>query len=217
MVFRKENKGDSFQRQMSALRQQIGSGNPAEEPEEQPRYPQDRAANAPYAPPSAEEAGGAYGLGEFTATGADQGQNDPSVPTAPTLPDMPIVDAHTTVVAQDATWKGEIQSEGTVHVHGRYEGSITAKSDIFVAEPANVDATLTATNVIVAGVIKGTVRCDARFEVLPSGRVSGDVQAPTLVVHEGAVVAGQLRMGAADVPETTPTPVVQRRATRGLA
>ena len=62
--------------------------------------------------------------------------------------------AQTSVVAHDTTWKGDLESDGSVHVHGRVEGSIRAKQDIFIAEEADVDATLTATNIVIAGLIK---------------------------------------------------------------
>jgi len=220
MVFRRDNKSESFQRQMSAIRQQIGTD---EEPEERPaqresRYPSERAANQ-YVPSDDEQTSGAYGFSNFASTVAPQSAapHQP-VPVAPELPAVPAVDAQTTVIAHDATWKGEISSEGTVHVHGRFEGAIRAKNDVYVADEADVDAGITAMNVVVAGLAKGTIRCDQRFEVLPSGRVSGDIVAPTLIVHEGATISGQLRMSAAEATDTNkPTAVVQRRATRGTA
>lgn len=216
MVFRRDNKSDSFQRQMSAIRQQIGAdGEPEERPaQREARYPSDRPANQ-FTEPTA----GAYGFGEFASSVAPHPGAAQPVPVAPELPAIPAVDAQTTVIAHDTTWKGEIQSNGTVHVHGRFEGSIKAQRDVYVAEEADLDASVVATNVVVAGLAKGTIRCDARFEVLPSGRVSGDIVAPTLVVHEGATISGQLRMSAQEAQESkpAPTPVVQRRATRGTA
>jgi cytoskeletal protein CcmA (bactofilin family) len=134
------------------------------------------------------------------------------------VPGVPAVTAQTSVVAHDTTWKGDLESDGSVHVHGRVEGSIRAKFDVFIAEEADVDATVTATNVIIAGLIQGSIRCGDRFEVLPQGRVSGDINAPTLVIHEGAHVTGQFRMGTEqNGVENKPTSVVQRRAARGSA
>ena len=220
MVFRRDNKSDSFQRQMSAIRQQIGAD---EEPEERPaqregRYPSERPANQ-YVAPSNESTSGAYGFSDFASSVAPQtsAPSQQMVPVAPTMPATPSVDAQTTVIAHDTTWKGEIQSNGSVHVHGRFEGSIKAQRDVYIAEEADIDAGIIATNVVIAGLAKGTIRCDSRFEVLPTGRVSGDIVAPTLVVHEGATVSGQLRMSAQETTEAKPTPVVQRRATRGSA
>jgi len=136
-------------------------------------------------------------------------------PTAPSTPTIPEVDASTTVVARETTWKGEMSSRGSVHIHGRLDGAVKADQSIFVAEGAEVDATLTADTVIVAGTSRGTVRASGKFEVLPSGRVAGDIQAPKLVVHEGAIMSGQLKMTPDAAPETKPTSVIQRRANRG--
>ena len=219
MVFRRDNKTDSFQRQMSALRQQIGNEEESTDrpPARDARYPSDRAA--PLGTGQSGSPAGAYGFGDFAASVAPQqtGTKD-MTPVAPDLPSIPEIDAQTTVIAHDTMWKGEMQSNGAVHVHGRLEGAIRANKDVFIAEEADVDATITAVNVVVAGLLKGTIRSENRFEVLPSGRVSGDIVAPTLVVHEGATVSGQLRMSTQEPVEAAkPTPVVQRRAARGTA
>jgi cytoskeletal protein CcmA (bactofilin family) len=130
---------------------------------------------------------------------------------------IPDVDPSTTVVSRDTTWKGEMSSEGSVHIHGRFDGAVKATQAIFVAEGAEVDATMTAETIIVAGVSRGTVRARGKFEVLPSGRVAGDIHAPTLVVHEGAIMTGQLRMSGDEPADAKPTPVIQRRPSRGTA
>jgi len=218
MVFRRDNKSDSFQRQMSALRQQIGTEEETETPPQprEPRYPSERAAA--YAQQQNEPTAGAYVFCVFaTSVGPQQSVNNDMMPIAPQIPEIPAVDPQTTVIANDTLWKGEIQSNGSVHVHGRLEGAVRANRDVYVAEEADVDATITASTVVIAGLVKGTIRCESRLEVLPSGRVSGDIFAPTFVVHEGATVSGQLRMSNQEPAETKPTSVVQRRAARGTA
>ena len=74
-----------------------------------------------------------------------------------------------------------------------------------------------STNVVIAGLVKGAIRCGGRFEALPQARVTGEIQTPTIVVHEGAQVTGQFRMGAGEGTEVRQPPVVQRRAARGGA
>jgi cytoskeletal protein CcmA (bactofilin family) len=144
-------------------------------------------------------------------------QRGDSMSTPVTAIAEPLTDGQTSVIAHDTIWKGDLQSEGTIHIHGRVEGTIKAKQDVFVAEEADVDATITATNVVIAGYVKGGIRCGNRFEVLPQGRVDGEIQAPSLVIHDGATIVGQFRMGAGEGTESKPTSVVQRRATRGSA
>jgi cytoskeletal protein CcmA (bactofilin family) len=204
MVFRRETKVDAFQRQISALRQQIGTDEGQDEPAGESRGGYGGDASS-----------GAYGFSEFASNTAPRPNAGTDEPAPPELPAIPSVDATTTVIAQNATWKGELQSEGAVHVHGKFEGSIRATEAIYVAEEAEVDATLTSASIVIAGSVKGSVRSGARFEMLPSGRMTGEIQSPTLVIHEGANVTGQFRMGAPETAENVPTPVTTRRATRG--
>ena len=204
-MFRRDNKGDNFERQMGALRQQLGD-QPMDDNEESGDAFDDQGQG--YESRSRSFGYGAYGGGP-SAFG-----DEAAPPPAPSLPD---VDATTTVIARDTTWKGEMSSDGSVHIHGRFDGAIKAEQAIFVAEGAEVDATLTAEAIIVAGTSRGTVRARGKFEVLPSGKVAGDIFSPTLVVHEGAVMSGQLRMTSEEPKDAKPTPVIQRRANRGTA
>ncbi len=210
MVFRRDNKVESFQRQISALRQQLGNEDEIDAdalPGEPERY-----AN--------ESSSGAYGFSDIAASPPTPAQGSAlAQPVPPEMPSIPAISTNSTVIARDTTWKGEIDSQGTVHVNGRFEGAIRAKETVYVASDADVDASINADSVIVAGLVKGTIRCLARFEVLPAGRVNGDVYAPALIVHEGATINGQFRMSAtAESPaQSSPSPVVQRRANRGTA
>jgi len=194
-VFRRDNKGDTFEQQMGALRDQLGTS------------PQDD---------DLEDEAPVYGgrTDDYTYTAAPTGYSE--APAAPAAPTIPAVDASTTVIGRETTWKGELISRGSVHVHGRLDGAVKADQAIFVAEGSEVDATLSAETVIVAGTSRGTVRASGKFEVLPTGRVAGDIHAPKLVVHEGAIMSGQLKM-TPEIAETKPTSVIQRRANRGTA
>lgn len=221
MVFRKENKVDAFQRQISALRQQLGT--PEDELDDRG---DDRGEE--YAAPSGsrESAYGGTTPAESAMSpydGYDSGvlmPPDIESPVAPSLPMPRVADEQTSVIAHDTTWKGDLQTNGSLHLHGRVEGSLTAKEDIFVAEEADVDATIEARNVIIAGTVRGTIRCGERFEALPQGRVMSDITSPTLVIHEGSIINGQVRMGGSEATTDTDTrpvrpSVIQRRAARG--
>lgn len=200
-MFRRDNKSDSFERQMGALRHQLGDDLDDE----------DMLEGDALDPGEYDERGRGYGVQD------QQSRSFSTAASPPAQPSIPVVDASTTVVSRDTTWKGEMSSEGSVHIHGRFDGAVKAVNSIFVADGAEVDATLAAETIIVAGVSRGTVRARGKFEVLPTGRVAGDIHAPTLVVHEGAIMTGQLRMSGDEPKEAKPTPVIQRRANRGTA
>ena len=175
MVFRKESRADSFQRQISALRQQLGT-----DQEDDEFY--DDAEPMPETPEAAED-----GIPMAVRP----------TPTPMPLPSTPpTADAATGVIAADSIWSGTLRSHGSLQVFGQVEGDLAASNEIYVAEGAHVNARIAAQVVVVAGSVEGTVECGVRLEVLPTGRVSGDVTAPSLVVHEGAAIEGDLRMQA---------------------
>ncbi len=196
MVFRRDNKVDAFQRQMSALRHQIGddAGEESEDFEnEDAEHQRDRTQGENMSQPPYErgEAGG-YSFGTFP--GQQQEPEEYIDPNAMQMSEMAEVDSQISVVAQGTIYKGEIQSDGNIQIFGRAEGTLTAKEDIWIAEGADVEATLTARRVIVAGRVSGTVKANSRFEALPQGVIEADVTAPSFVVHEGATINGKLSM-----------------------
>ncbi len=209
MVFRRDSKVDAFQRQISALRHQLGgeSDDGAASNRDRPLslssessylsgYPAFPSTELERAPASR----------EFTDT-LESRLPDP-VP-----PPVPAIDTHTSVIAHSTAWCGDLESTGSLHIHGRVEGSLTARDTIFVAEEADVEAVIRAANVTVAGSVRGSVHCAERFEVLPRGKVSGDIHAPAIAIHDGAIVAGEISMApASDTRASLAAPV---RVARG--
>lgn len=209
MVFRRDNKPE-FQRQMGALRQQLGT---QEEGHVAPDSTYADPREMSYAP-SPRDAAPVRETGNYPGN-----QYSPApVAAAPELSATPAADAQTSVIAHETIWKGDLESRGSIHIHGRVEGTVTAAREIYVAEGADVEAALTAAVIIVAGAVSGEIRCTNRFEMLPSGRVDGNVQAPSLVVHEGAAITGGFKMGSPDVAgDGKVASVMGRRAARGTA
>jgi cytoskeletal protein CcmA (bactofilin family) len=135
----------------------------------------------------------------------------------PPTPSIPVVDGHTTVISPNASWKGEIVAEGSMHILGKFEGDIKVRDDLFILDDANVDGTIAAGTVVVSGRYNGTLNCNQRLEVLPTGRVRGEIFSPTLVVHSGAIINSKIKMtGSADAEQPIPA-AVHRRSHRGTA
>lgn len=64
-----------------------------------------------------------------------------------------------------------------------------------------------ARSVVVAGKVEGHIRALERAELLPSAAVTGSVQAPKVVIAEGAQLQGSVAMSPKDgAPEATETP-----------
>ena len=192
MIFRKENRGESFQRQIANLRQQLqpedereSSDYEFDERQDTSQFAASPTRGETYAPPRTTDL-----LGTSAATAAAPPATAPGAQRG----SWQTADANTSVIATNAHWNGTLRSDGSLHVHGRADGELHAANDLYVAEGAEVDAEVFADNVVVAGVVRGRIDARTRLEVLPQGHVAGDVRAPKLVVHEGARLTGQLKM-----------------------
>ena len=197
MAFRRDSKIDAFQRQISALRHQLGGEQddfdlaPSELLERRSQRGESHFSSLlPLLDPGSLESS----VASLTQRDQDAFLDDRS------LPPVPAVDMETTVIAHSTRWTGDLNSSGSLHVYGQVQGTLTARDSIFVASEADVEAAIAAESVTIAGNVRGSIQCTGRFEILPNGRVIGDVRALSLVIHEGALMSGQMSMG--QVPES---------------
>jgi cytoskeletal protein CcmA (bactofilin family) len=101
-----------------------------------------------------------------------------------------------TVVGDGASFEGTIRSDRSIRVFGAVQGEIESKQRVVVEESAKVSARISAEQVTVLGQVDGSIECSGRLEIAATARVAGDVSATTLVIQEGAVVEGNLRMSS---------------------
>ena len=99
-----------------------------------------------------------------------------------------------TTIGADTSWNGTLRSESNVFLEGRVEGTVEVRDTIFISERATIDARLRAHSVVVSGQLTGHIDCDGRLEVTPTGRINAEVEAGSLVVHEGAILDGKFKM-----------------------
>ena len=100
---------------------------------------------------------------------------------------------------------GKLVFEGPGRIEGKVEGEIAAHDTLTVGEGAVVNAKITGTSIVVEGQVTGDIVARQRLELRPSGRVRGNISAPCLVVHEGAILDGQCAMSGADTKALTTT------------
>lgn len=105
-----------------------------------------------------------------------------------------IADGEESIVGPDDFFNGAYKSQRGVRVQGRVEGSIESKKHILIEEQAQVMADMTAEDIMVAGRFNGKVDCRRRFEITPSGVVTGEINTDLLVVQEGGYFDGKLKM-----------------------
>ncbi len=96
------------------------------------------------------------------------------------------------------TWvKGEIHFTDTLRVDGKVTGKIISKRELIVGRTGEVEAEVEVGTLSVSGRLSGSIKVADRMEIHPNGRVYGELSlnAPTLIIEEGAVFEGSIDMG----------------------
>lgn len=88
---------------------------------------------------------------------------------------------------------GKLNFEGPARIDGEVEGEIHGKI-MTIGESATVTAQITADSVVICGKVKGEICASQRIEIRATAKVQGNVTAPKVMIHEGAIFDGQCAM-----------------------
>ena len=104
------------------------------------------------------------------------------------------VQAH---LGQGSRVEGKLTFEGSVRIDGQIDGEVSAQDTIIVGEGAELTAQIHANAVVVQGRITGDITARKRVELKAPATVVGNINTPSLVIHEGVVFEGHCTMGGA--------------------
>ena len=91
---------------------------------------------------------------------------------------------------------GDIAFSDRLQVDGRVSGKLTSESGtLIIGEPGQLDAHIDVGVCVVHGSVNGNLVARSKVEIRRTGRVHGDVMTPVLLVEEGAVFNGAIKMG----------------------
>ncbi len=110
--------------------------------------------------------------------------------------------------------KGKISFKGSVRIDGEIEGEINSEDNVAIGEGAVISANIKAVSIVVAGVVSGELTATQRIELYPSAQVIGNLTAPRMVIHEGAVFEGSCIMQSKTAVREERKPAVSRKEER---
>ena len=100
---------------------------------------------------------------------------------------------------------GDLSGKEDLVINGIVEGTIDFREhDVTVGEKGKVNANVTAKNIIILGEVKGELRGSEQVTIKPSGRVTGDIRAPRVVLNDGCQFKGLVDMEDKPHPTTEP-------------
>jgi cytoskeletal protein CcmA (bactofilin family) len=101
------------------------------------------------------------------------------------------------LIAQGSQITGNYLFTDGLRVDGAILGNVRANENepsiLVISETAFVTGEIHADHIIINGTVKGPVHANLMLELQPKARIEGDVHYTALEMHQGALVAGQLR------------------------
>jgi len=111
------------------------------------------------------------------------------------------VESKPTVLARDDTLSGKLEMTGNGQVLGNFSGEIDCQGELVIGPDAHVEADVKSARVTVAGYVRGNVIATSRLKITSTGRLEGDATVGALVVQEGGVHLGVIRVHPEGVPD----------------
>lgn len=99
-----------------------------------------------------------------------------------------------TIIGPLAKFEGNINASGTIRLDGNLTGDIISKADVIIGESGNCNGNITASNITISGQVKGNIKCADLFEMLPGGKLFGDIETSKISINTGATFKGKCIM-----------------------
>jgi cytoskeletal protein CcmA (bactofilin family) len=141
------------------------------------------------------------GLEKVGSSGSNGG-TDPYKGTEPYEgPDPYGVVQKATVLGRDDALSGRLQLKGGGELLGNFSGHVECDGDLLIGPEAHVEAEIRTVSVTIAGFLRGNIVASSRLKITNTGRLEGDAKVGALVVQEGGVHHGVIRVHPEGVPD----------------
>lgn len=118
-----------------------------------------------------------------------------------------------TTLGAETVFNGTIKFHDSLKILGRCEGRIESKGFLYVEKGAEIIANVSVGSIVIGGVIKGDVEALEKAEMLPTGKVYGNIRTSQLKMADGVVFEGKVEMlrnpDSVDVFSATPNQLKQ--------
>src|SRR6476661_5470729 len=115
--------------------------------------------------------------------------------------DAPLPETGLSVIASGMRIVGDIESTGVLKIEGVVEGAIRGARQLLLGRQGTIHGDVRAHEVIIGGTVVGTIVADERIEIQGTSSVKGDIHTKSIVVLEGGVINGTVRMGDSAVQD----------------
>jgi cytoskeletal protein CcmA (bactofilin family) len=105
-------------------------------------------------------------------------------------------DTPNTVIGKGVTLEAaKLTGQESVRIDGAFKGDIDISGTLVLGEECCVTGDIHARDIIAAGRVNGHMRCDTVLHMAATARITGNVEAESLIVDEGTQIEGTYKIG----------------------
>jgi cytoskeletal protein CcmA (bactofilin family) len=110
----------------------------------------------------------------------------------------------TAFIDQGSEFEGKLSFRDTVRIDGRFRGEISSENTLIVGESGEIEASIRSQTISISGSVEGNIHAGKKVVLHKTARVHGDVETASLVMEEGAVLNGTVKMTGAEARGSGP-------------
>ncbi|TVY08422.1 bactofilin family protein [Paenibacillus cremeus] len=99
------------------------------------------------------------------------------------------------LIGEGSLFHGTLHATSDLRIEGEFQGTLHSSGEVAIGEKGYVHSCeMYARHVIIAGRMEGCIQADALVRITSTGRLTGIVKAPSLIIEQGAVFQGHSEM-----------------------
>ncbi len=107
-----------------------------------------------------------------------------------------------TVIGEGSQFGGRFAIKGNLRIDGKFEGESLLVDHLQIGSKGKVKSNISATSVVVEGVVIGNITAATRILLLSTARVLGNIKTPELIIQDGVVLEGMCTISHFELDNT---------------
>ncbi|MBM4306476.1 MAG: polymer-forming cytoskeletal protein [Deltaproteobacteria bacterium] len=97
-------------------------------------------------------------------------------------------------LGKETLFEGKMTFQGVFRLDGRFEGEIFESGTLIVGESAHIKGKIGVKMIIINGYVEGELHAVERIEIHSTGKFSGTLITPSLIINDGGILNGHCKM-----------------------
>jgi cytoskeletal protein CcmA (bactofilin family) len=111
------------------------------------------------------------------------------------------IEANSTI-GEESFFEGKFAIRGSLRIDGKFEGQALIVDQLQIGPKGRVKTNITATSVVVEGLIVGNISASRRILLLSTARVLGEIKTPELIIQDGVILEGRCTISHVQIENT---------------